>query len=173
MGCGYQHHGAHDASVTQTKGNTGSSAGPPPRDLADSQFVPEIDVQHIRRLLRQALPSLADRPLIDAHLCWIADSSNSDFVIDFAPEAVAGGQSLVIATGDSGHGFKMLPIMGGIIRDVLEKGQQGLDRWRWTTHEKHHSNSIQSQAAESGLHGVRNWRNGAGKALSDLVRAKL
>lgn len=183
MGGGYHHHhhGAHDASVTvaQNEGSTSSSsAGPPPRALADSQFVPEIDVQHIRRLLHEALPQLVDRPLIDAHLCWIADSSNSDFVIDFAPSRVAGGQSLAIATGDSGHGFKMLPIMGDLIREVLERGEQELDRWRWATHERIHSESVQRQVADGGgesggLHGVRNWRNGAGKALSDLARAKL
>lgn len=138
-------------------------------------------MQHVRRLLREALPQLADRPLIDAHLCWIADSSNSDFVIDFAPSGVAGGQSLAVATGDSGHGFKMLPIIGDLIRDVLERGEQRLDRWRWATHERMHSESVQSQMADGGggggesggLHGVRNWRNGAGKALSDLARAKL
>ncbi|KAH7035952.1 FAD dependent oxidoreductase [Microdochium trichocladiopsis] len=166
MGGGY-HHLVHQESSSSSSSSSSAQSSVadagPPRDLASSQFVPEIDVQHIRRLLREALPALADRPLIDAHLCWIADSGNSDFVIDFVPGAV--GKSLAVATGDSGHGFKMLPIIGDIVKGLLESGEQSVARWRWAVHERNNN--------DGSVDGVRNWRNGAGKDLADLVRAKL
>jgi sarcosine oxidase/L-pipecolate oxidase len=37
--------------------------------LSESQFIPADDERYIRQLLREVLPDLADRPLIDAHLC--------------------------------------------------------------------------------------------------------
>lgn len=138
----------------------GYSLQQPPTDLRDSQFVPEIDVQHIRRLLKEVLPHLADRPLVDAHLCWIADSATSDFVLDYVPQT---DKSLIVATGDSGHGFKMLPVFGGWVGNLLERGQQSTEKWQWKD----------VDVGTGDLHEVKNWRHGGGKNLSDLVRAKL
>ena len=95
-----------------------------------SNFLPALAETKIRRLLRQALPSLADRPLIDGHICWCADAADQNYVIDKVP----GVERLIVATGDSGHGFKMLPIAGKWIKDVLEKDSQELPRWRWKDH---------------------------------------
>ncbi|EFX03499.1 fructosyl amine: oxygen oxidoreductase [Grosmannia clavigera kw1407] len=95
--------------------------------VEDSALLPPAAEAKMRRLLAQALPTLADRPFIDGHLCWCADTADSDYVIDTVP----GTTGLVIATGDSGHGFKMLPIAGKWIQEVAEKGHQDLPRWRW------------------------------------------
>ncbi|KXJ90184.1 FAD dependent oxidoreductase [Microdochium bolleyi] len=140
----------------------GEGAAPPPARLADSQYVPEIDVEHVRRLLREVLPQLAERPLVDAHLCWIADSGDSDFVIDYVPGS---GGSLVVTTGDSGHGFKMLPVFGGFVRKLLESGGQDVEKWRWK--------DGSGGGASGELNGVKNWRNGGGRDLADVARAKL
>ncbi|KAK1723068.1 FAD dependent oxidoreductase [Colletotrichum acutatum] len=101
---------------------TGLSTPPEKND-----FVPEADVLRIRKLLKETLPSLADRPFIDQHICWCADTADSDYVID----AVPGKKGLYLATGDSGHGFKMLPVVGQWIKDLVEKGEQSIVRWKW------------------------------------------
>ncbi|TDZ54699.1 L-saccharopine oxidase [Colletotrichum trifolii] len=101
----------------------GGLSVPPERN----DFVPEDDKHKVRRLLREVLPSLATRPFVDGHICWCADTADSNYVID----AVPGKQGLFVATGDSGHAFKMLPVVGGWIQKVLEKGEQDIPRWRW------------------------------------------
>ena len=100
---------------------------PYPR-LADSDFVPLEDDTYIRRLLREALPQFAERPLIDAHLCWFADTADSDYISDYVPGT---DSSLVVLSGDSGHGFKMLPILGDFVVDLLTCGSQDNSKWRW------------------------------------------
>lgn len=96
-----------------------------PPDFND--FVPPSDEKLARKLLRETLPELAERPFINKHICWCADTVDSDFVIDGVPDT----KNLFVATGDSGHGFKMLPIIGSWIKDLIEKGEQDIPRWKW------------------------------------------
>ncbi|KAL1846784.1 hypothetical protein VTK73DRAFT_212 [Phialemonium thermophilum] len=103
----------------------GGAASIAPEESED--WIPEADVARIRALLRETLPELADRPLVRTKLCWCADTADSEYVVDFVPET----KGLVVVAGDSGHAFKMLPIVGRWVRDVLEKGRQDLPRWRW------------------------------------------
>jgi sarcosine oxidase/L-pipecolate oxidase len=93
-------------------------------------FVPAEDERKMRELLRQTLPYLADRPLVEKSLCWFADTADSDFIIDYVPET---DRSVVVLSGDSGHGFKMFPVFGRWVANLLgeEAGSQSVQRWRW------------------------------------------
>ncbi|KAM3540865.1 hypothetical protein ARSEF1564_006221 [Beauveria bassiana] len=111
-----------------TNPTTGVSV--PPMSLGCSNFMPPEDERKVRQLLADVFPALANRPLVKKQLCWFADSSDSDFVIDYVPDT---SSSVMILSGDSGHGFKMFPIFGSWVIDLLESESQTqtIGRWKW------------------------------------------
>ncbi|KAJ4386138.1 hypothetical protein N0V93_009031 [Gnomoniopsis smithogilvyi] len=94
--------------------------------FAKRRIVPLEDERRIKKLLREALPELAEQRLICKHVCWIADSADSGFIIDFVPRT----QGLIIASGDSGHGFKYLLTIGRFIQGLVEQGAQDIPQWK-------------------------------------------
>ncbi|KAM3497374.1 hypothetical protein MY10362_009273 [Beauveria mimosiformis] len=102
----------------------------PPLNLGCSNFMPPEDERKVRQLLADVFPALAHRPLVKKQLCWFADSTDSDFVIDYVPDT---SSSVIILSGDSGHGFKMFPIFGSWVIDLLESESQTqtIGRWKW------------------------------------------
>lgn len=110
--------------------NPSSGVSEAPKDLI--RFIPKEDERKMRELLRQTLPHLADRPLVEKFICWFADTTDSDFIIDYVPGT---SSSVMILSGDSGHGFKMFPIVGRWTLDLLNSsdGMQSVERWRWRT----------------------------------------
>jgi sarcosine oxidase/L-pipecolate oxidase len=127
---------------------------PPPQD-----FIPAADERKLRKLLQEVFPWMADRPLVDQRLCWFADTIDSDFCIDYVPDTK---RSLVILTGDSGHGFKMMPTFGQWVVDLLEAGQQTEPRWQWKDVD---TRLLDWAAAVS-------WRIGETRELRDLIAEK-
>lgn len=111
-----------------SNGETGVSL--PPDSYGRSAFMPKNDERKVRQLLAQTLPALANRPLVNKALCWFADTSDSDYIVDYVPKTSA---SVLVVSGDSGHGFKMFPIVGSWVLDLLnaEDFQQHEARWRW------------------------------------------
>ncbi len=91
-----------------------------PRDL------PPGTHDHFRAFLVDALPGLADAPVVGERLCLYCDTFDGDFWIAADPER----PGLVVATGGSGHGFKFAPVLGDLTADAVE-GTPGPWAWRF------------------------------------------
>lgn len=128
---------------------------PPPQD-----FIPREDEDKLRQLLRETFPWTANRPFVEQRLCWFADTVDSDYCIDFVPHTK---NSLVCLSGDSGHGFKMMPTFGKWVVNLVEKGRQDERRWQWRTPQTSGQNWGEKVS----------WRIGKGAELSELVEAKM
>lgn len=100
------------------------------RDGASNAMPHEAD-QLFRRGLRDFIPGegLEQRPWKGARVCWYSDTKDADWLVDWHG---GGWENLFIATGDSGHGFKFLPVIGDKIVDIM-LGQGGAlgQKWRW------------------------------------------
>lgn len=91
-----------------------------PREVAADDF------DRLRDFLCESLPSLADAPIVATRLCLYGDSWDGNFLIDRDPDR----PGLVVAAGDSGHGFKFTPVLGSIIADAVEGRPQPRFAWR-------------------------------------------
>jgi sarcosine oxidase / L-pipecolate oxidase len=127
---------------------------PPPQD-----FIPIEDERKLRRLLQQTLPWMADRPFAEKRLCWFADTRDSEYCIDFVPGTE---DSLVVLSGDSGHGFKMMPIFGKWVVNLLDNGRQTEARWQWR--------NVDGNGKDWGT--SVSWRIGEARELNDVIQEK-
>ena len=82
-----------------------------PRTVLPSELAP------FREFVRESLPALSDSPIAATRLCLYCDTFDGDFWIDRDPDRAG----LVVAAGDSGHGFKFAPVLGPLIADVVER----------------------------------------------------
>lgn len=93
--------------------------------------IPREGADDLRQALREMmpLPGLAERPFSKTRICWYSDTPTGDFLIDYHPHY----RGLFVATGDSGHAFKFLPVIGDKIADcVMGKcPQEFRGKWDW------------------------------------------
>jgi sarcosine oxidase/L-pipecolate oxidase len=123
---------AHRAGLTNYQsaaGGVGQVSLPSHSKDDASRGIPRDDEDRIVRLIAETMPQFSHLPLVRKFICWCGDTVDSNFIIDFVPGTDA--QSLMVFSGDSGHAFKMLPVAGRWARDVLERGEQTLARWKW------------------------------------------
>lgn len=86
------------------------------------------DEKKLREFLASTFPSLTDAPIVYTRMCMYCDTHDGHFWIARDPER----EGLVVAAGDSGHGFKFAPVLGEIIADAVEeKDNPLLDKFRW------------------------------------------
>jgi sarcosine oxidase len=72
------------------------------------RVVAQSSMDHLRGYLRQHIPSLEHAPVLETRVCQYENTWNGDFLIDRHPEM----ESVWIAGGGSGHGFKHGPALG-------------------------------------------------------------
>ena len=92
------------------------------------RHVTEEETQQMRDFLAAALPQLHDAPIKATRICLYCDTRDGHFWIARDPDR----PSVIVASGDSGHGFKFAPVLGGIIADLVEGKPHPLHaRFRW------------------------------------------
>ncbi|KAK4946562.1 hypothetical protein LTR10_014414 [Elasticomyces elasticus] len=105
-------------------------------------------------------------------LCWYTDSFDNHYVVDDLP----GQDSLMVATGGSGHAFKYLPNVGKWVVDIMEG--DGLDRdlvkhWRWRTLQSGEKPFNVLQEGSRGPRALRNVEMSTDKDLKLSTRSRL
>jgi len=96
-------------------------------ELPERTVTPEEE-KKLREFLTTAIPALTEAPIVYTRICLYCDTHDGDFWIASDPER----RGLVIATGDSGHGFKFAPLLGEIAADAVEgKSNPLLEKFRW------------------------------------------
>ncbi|GME79733.1 unnamed protein product [Ambrosiozyma monospora] len=98
-------------------------------NLNPTDTMPKSFVKKAKLLLAKYVPNLSYHELFDSKVCWIADTQDSDFIIDKVP----GFNGLYVSTGDSGHAYKFLPIIGKYIVQRLDGSlsREWSKAWRW------------------------------------------
>ncbi len=95
---------------------------------SSERMVTAEDERNLREFLSLTSPSLADAPIVYTRVCMYCDTHDGHFWIARDPDRAG----LVVAAGDSGHGFKFAPVLGEIIADTVEgKDNPLLDKFRW------------------------------------------
>ena len=93
-----------------------------------NRVVTPQEEQNLRDFLSSTFPALADAPIVYTRICLYCDTNDGHFWIAPDPER----PGLIVATGDSGHGFKFAPVLGEIIADAVEeKAKPLLQKFRW------------------------------------------
>ena len=90
--------------------------------------VTEREEQAVRSFVTETFPALANAPIVFTRICLYCDTHDGHFWIAPDPER----DGLIVAAGDSGHGFKFAPLLGDMIADVVEeKDNPLLKKFRW------------------------------------------
>ncbi|MDE2997136.1 MAG: FAD-dependent oxidoreductase, partial [Bacteroidota bacterium] len=98
--------------------------------VRDAREVHESDIAAMWSFVREAIPELADSELVYTRRCLYADTIDADYWLDHHPDHAG----LTVASGGSGHGFKMAPIMGSLIANLIEGvTDDRLARFAWRT----------------------------------------
>ncbi|KAI8936956.1 hypothetical protein NX059_006184 [Plenodomus lindquistii] len=90
---------------------------------------PDASEESVRKAVETYLPGFKDRELFNRTLCWCTDTADAALLVCGYP----GWKGFYLATGDSGHSFKLLPNIGKHVVELLE-GTLAEDlayAWRW------------------------------------------
>lgn len=80
-------------------------------------------IERIRHFMRQHLPSIAESPVVESHVCMYTNTPDENFVIDQHPAF----PHIAFAAGFSGHGFKFSTLVGKILADWVSQQPVNLD----------------------------------------------
>ncbi|ORY24761.1 FAD dependent oxidoreductase [Naematelia encephala] len=152
----------------QTNPKTGKRQSVPKTKYTADKAVnlPKKAITLLKQVIGQIFPELTDIGITDTRMCWYTDSLDNSFIIDYVPGY---SDSLFVASGGSGHGFKFLPVLGKHVKNQLEhKPDQFTPLWKWRTDTPGaHANGL-----EEGEKGGRNLADLEFAEQSDWVWAK-
>ncbi|KAK1150222.1 hypothetical protein N8T08_000124 [Aspergillus melleus] len=91
--------------------------------------IPSEAEKACKDFLVELFPIWRNRQISKTRVCWYCDTPTGDFIIDYYPRAAG----LFLATGDSGHAFKVFPIIGEKVVDAIEGNLESELRelWKW------------------------------------------
>ncbi|WWC69044.1 uncharacterized protein I206_102980 [Kwoniella pini CBS 10737] len=83
----------------------------------------------IGRAIDAFLPKFKNKKRFNQALCWCTDTADANLLITEHPK----WKNFIIASGDSGHSFKLLPNIGKHIVELLEGrlADELKDSWKW------------------------------------------
>jgi len=92
------------------------------------RVVTEEETARMRSFLREALPALAEAPVVATRICLYCDTPDGHFWITPVP----GRAGLVLATGGCGHALKFAPALGALVADAVEGRRKDFtEKFRW------------------------------------------
>jgi sarcosine oxidase / L-pipecolate oxidase len=116
--------------------------------------IPAKSRGEIRALITKTVPQFKHRPFVEEKVCWCTDTMDRKWLIDVHPQH----PRLILATGDSGNAFKMLPVIGKYIGDVVEGRPLDpviKDTWRWRPDKKERKKRLGGDGETRDLDHVR------------------
>lgn len=91
--------------------------------------IPDASDASIRKAVSTFLPKFENKELFNHQLCWCTDTADAALLICEHAQY----KNLILATGDSGHSFKLLPNIGKHVVELMEGSLSETLRyaWRW------------------------------------------
>ncbi|EXJ84440.1 hypothetical protein A1O3_05108, partial [Capronia epimyces CBS 606.96] len=131
--------------------------------------IPHQSRREISDLLAKTEPQFKDRPFVTEKVCWCTDTPDCNWLLDVHPD----NSRLVVATGDLGVAFKMLPVMGKYISNLVEGVSLDpmlQEAWRWRPDNTNHSQRWGGDERTRDLKEMEGWR--AGEHSGELGSSK-
>ncbi|KAJ5257689.1 hypothetical protein N7524_009245 [Penicillium chrysogenum] len=90
---------------------------------------PDSSEETIRKAIARFMPRFKDKELFNRSMCWCTDTADANLLICEHPK----WKNFILATGDSGHSFKVLPNIGKHVVELIEGRlpQDLTGAWRW------------------------------------------
>ncbi|EIW70405.1 hypothetical protein TREMEDRAFT_71288 [Tremella mesenterica DSM 1558] len=91
--------------------------------------IPLHALNEIKKNIIEIFPELVEIGITGTRMCWYTDSIDNHFVGDYVPGY---NETLFVASGGSGHGFKFLPTLGHHFVNQLEHvADEFTAHWKW------------------------------------------
>ncbi|KAJ5553522.1 hypothetical protein N7494_002900 [Penicillium frequentans] len=90
---------------------------------------PDASEVTIRKAIARFIPQFKDKELFNRAMCWCTDTADANLLICEHPQ----WKNFILATGDSGHSFKLLPNIGNHVVELIEGSlsDELAYEWRW------------------------------------------
>ncbi|KAJ5658641.1 uncharacterized protein N7484_002290 [Penicillium longicatenatum] len=90
---------------------------------------PDASEVTIRKAIARFIPQFKNKELFNRAMCWCTDTADANLLICEHPR----WKNFILATGDSGHSFKLLPNIGKHVVELIEGSlsDELAYEWRW------------------------------------------